>query len=67
MPLEKDEEKPAWAPLSENQRKDVECSFDGVSALNLPKPKTKAEEAKLVESFLNGLKKLFSQDDNWLF
>jgi Fe-S oxidoreductase len=67
LPLEKGEEKPAWAPLSESQRKDYECSLDGVSALNLPKPKNKAEEAKLVESFLNGLKKLLSQDDNWLF
>ena len=33
----------------------------------LPKPKDKQEEEKLVARFLSGLKKLLSQDDNWLF
>jgi Fe-S oxidoreductase len=66
-PLDVRDDKPAWAPLKEKQQKAYESSLDGVSALNLPKPKTKEEEEKLVESFLSGLRKLFSQDNNWTF
>ena len=54
-------------PLTEEQKERVESSLDGVSALSLPKPKNKEEEKKLVESFLRGLKKLLSQNDNWTF
>jgi len=61
------EDVPAYKPLSESQRNEYECSLDGVSALSLPKPKTKEEEEKLVQSFLRGLEKLLSEDDNWTF
>ena len=54
-------------PMSENQRNDYECSLDGISALNLPKPKSKAEEEELVKSFLNGIEKLLSEENNWTF
>ena len=54
-------------PLTEEQKERVESSLDGISALGLPKPKNKEEEKKLVESFLRGLKKLLSQNDNWTF
>ncbi|MGB9301099.1 MAG: (Fe-S)-binding protein, partial [Anaerolineae bacterium] len=54
-------------PLTDEQRKQLEHSLDGVSALGIPKPKNKAEEEKLVQGFLNGLRKLLSQDDNWTF
>ena len=66
-PLDQQEEKAPYSPLSENQKKNYECSLDGVSALALPKPKSKEEEEKLVERFLRGLEKLLSQKDNWLF
>lgn len=54
-------------PLTEEQKSRYECSLDGVSALSLPKPKTKEEEDKAVESFLNGLRKLLSKENNWTF
>ncbi|MFC1963984.1 (Fe-S)-binding protein [Chloroflexota bacterium] len=54
-------------PLNEEQRNEYECSLDGVSAVAIPKPKSKEEEEKLVQSFLNGLKKLLSKQDNWTF
>ncbi|HUS71260.1 MAG TPA: (Fe-S)-binding protein [Anaerolineae bacterium] len=54
-------------PLTDEQRKQLEHSLDGVSALGIPKPKNKAEEEKLVQGFLNGLRRLLSQDDNWTF
>ncbi|MDP2917767.1 MAG: (Fe-S)-binding protein, partial [Dehalococcoidia bacterium] len=58
---------PPIKPLTESQKNTYECSLDGVSALGLLKPKTKEEEEKLVRSFLNGLKKLLSREDNWTF
>src|SRR5512136_1425188 len=66
-PLDQTEAKPPIPPLSENQRKSYECALDGVSALTLPKPKNKEEEDKLVKRFLDGLRKLLSQNDNWTF
>jgi len=66
-PLDQQEKKTPYSPLSENEKKNYECSLDGVSALGLPKPRSKEEEEKLVEHFLSGLRKLLSQNDNWLF
>jgi len=54
-------------PLTEEQRDRYECSFDGISAVRLPRPKSKEEEDKLVAGFLSGLKKLLSKEDNWTF
>jgi hypothetical protein len=59
--------KAAVTPLTDEQRAECECSLDGVSALNLPKPKNKEEEDKLVASFLSGLEKLLSKENNWTF
>ncbi len=55
------------AELTDDQKSRWEYSLDGVSALNLPKPQSAAEEEKLVQAFLNGLRKLFSREDNWTF
>ncbi len=66
-PLDQPENKPPYLPLSESQKKNYECSLDGVSALSLPKPKNREEEEKLVKQFLSGLRKLLSQNDNWPF
>ncbi|MCJ7641313.1 MAG: hypothetical protein MUO29_05375, partial [Desulfobacterales bacterium] len=66
-PLNKGETKPPYSPLSEEQKKRVECGLDGVSALSLLKPENREEEEKLVERFLAGLQKLLSQNDNWTF
>ena len=66
-PLDQQEKEAPYPPLTENQKKSFECSLDGVSALALPKPKSKEEEEKLVARFLRGLEKLLSQNDNWTF
>ncbi len=58
---------PPVKPLTPEQKKKFESSLDGVSALRLPKPKTKEEEDRLVASFLNGLRKLLSKENNWTF
>jgi len=58
---------PATTELTEEQKERYESSFDGVVAIGLPKPKNKAEEEELVEKFLDGLRKLFSKENNWTF
>ena len=59
--------KPPIKPLTAEQKNRYECSLDGVSAIGIPKPKSKKEEDKLVEAFLNGLSKLLSKENNWTF
>jgi len=58
---------PAVKSLTTEQRNHYECSLDGVVALRLLKPKTKEEENKLIQSFLDGLRKLLSKENNWTF
>ncbi len=67
FPCGKTGKNPPVKLLSEEQKKAYECSLDGVLAVGIPKPKSKEEEDKLVQSFLNGFKKLLSQEDNWTF
>lgn len=54
-------------PLTDEQSNEYECSLDGVSAVAIPKPQTTEEKERLVRSFLSGLKKLFSTQNNWTF
>lgn len=65
-PLDQEKKDP-YPSLSEDQKKNYECFLDGISALSLPRPKNREEEEKLVQRFLEGLRKLLSSDDNWLF
>lgn len=65
-PYDTYEEEPL-TELTDDQKKKWEHSLDGVSAITLPKPESPEEERKLVEAFLNGLKKLTSRTDNWTF
>lgn len=44
-----------------------ECGLDGACALNIARPKSREEEDALVVSFLSGLDKLFSKENNWTF
>jgi Fe-S oxidoreductase len=57
----------AVRPLTDDQRNKYECSLDGISVVNIPRPQSEAEEQELVDKFLSGLRKLLSQDDNWTF
>jgi Fe-S oxidoreductase len=54
-------------PLTESAQQNLECDLDGTSVIQMPRPKSKAEEEALVQKFVNGLRKLFSADDNWTF
>ncbi|MFC2059612.1 4Fe-4S dicluster domain-containing protein, partial [Chloroflexota bacterium] len=58
---------PGTGELTELQREKYETSLDGVVAVAIPKPESKAEEEALVRKFLDGLRKLFSKENNWTF
>ena len=58
---------PGTGALTERQQEMYESSFDGVVAVAIPKPNNKAEEEALVKQFLNGMRKLFTREDNWTF
>lgn len=66
-PYDKPEDQLDIKRLSESQQQRLECSLDGFSALQLPRPQRREEEERLVQSFLAGVKKLFSRDDNGPF
>ena len=58
---------PAFKPLSAQIVEKYECLLDDTCAVNVPKPKTKAEEEELIRKFLAGLEKLFQRENNWTF
>jgi Fe-S oxidoreductase len=66
-PLDGPEKDHSWTPLSQQSKDKYECGLDDTCALNLPQPKTPAEEKQLVAKFLSGLEKLFTKENNWTF
>jgi Fe-S oxidoreductase len=56
-----------WKPLTDDQRSRYECSLDGIVATGMLKPESKEEEERRVKAFLDGLRKLLSQENNWTF
>jgi Fe-S oxidoreductase len=56
-----------WKPLSDEQKDKYCCLLDDVVVLQIPRPKTPREEEELVNKFLDGMRKLFSPENNWTF
>ena len=54
-------------PMTESARQNLECDLDGTTAIQIPRPKTRAQEEELVRKFINGVRKLFSPNNNWTF
>jgi len=65
-PFDKLEEEPPFSPLTEKALERFE-QLDDTIAVSIPKPTSKEEEDRLVGLFLSGLKRCFSEDDNWTF
>ena len=53
--------------LTEKQIEQFENSFDGVVGVAIPKSQNKTEEEALVNKFLDGMRKLFTEENNWTF
>ena len=64
-PFDTAEEDPFIEPLSEETEDLVR--LDDTILLNIPVPKTPEEEEKLVNTFLSGMRKLFTAENNWTF
>jgi len=56
-----------WKPFTDEQKQNTACILDEVCVLNIPMPKNKEEEEEMVNKFLNGMRKLFSKENNWTF
>ena len=66
FPFDKLDEEPAFKPLAETAKQKF-VVLDDTIAVNIPKPKNKEEEDRLVKGFLSGMRKLFNAADNWTF
>jgi Fe-S oxidoreductase len=62
-----DHVEPAFAPLSAEKRATCECSLDDTTLLSLPRPKSLREQQDLADRFVAGLRKLFTEENNWTF
>jgi Fe-S oxidoreductase len=67
MPLPGDFDDTEWKKLPEETKNQYACILDDVCILPVPVPKTKEEEEELVNKFINGMRKLFSNENNWTF
>jgi Fe-S oxidoreductase len=67
-PYDKPEMEPDLKEPRSDWREKYATDLDGYIAIDIPwKPKTKEEEEKLVNRFLEGLGKLLSKEGNWTF
>jgi Fe-S oxidoreductase len=66
-PFDQPRDLPEITPIKPETREELECSLDDTLAIGIPKPGSIKEEKALVEKFLNGLKKLFEENNNWVF
>jgi len=67
FPYNKPEEYPPLKQLTEEVRGKFESDLDGHLAVKILKPESKEEEERLVNQFLDGLKKLLTKENNWTF
>jgi Fe-S oxidoreductase len=65
-PFDRLDREPPMKQLSDSAKEKF-VNLDNTIAVNIPVPKTKAEEERLVKGFLSGMQKLFSAGDNWTF
>jgi Fe-S oxidoreductase len=66
-PYDNPEKDPAMREVTAEQKERYETSLDGIVAVGIPKPQSKAEEEEFVARFLSGLEKLFQKENNWTF
>ncbi len=67
MPLPADFVEKPWADLPEELKEKYACILDDVNILQIPMPKTVKEEEELVNKFIDGMRKLFTKENNWTF
>jgi len=66
-PLDQPDAIPEWKPLKDEVKESAPALLDDTLLLTIPKPETPEEEEELVNKFLDGLRKLFTKENNWPF
>jgi Fe-S oxidoreductase len=66
-PYDHDDPATLWKEISAERKAEIDASADGVSALSLKRPADPAEEQRLLDGLVAGLKKLTTKEDNWAF
>ena len=66
-PYDKIEDQPGFKQLKPEIREKYEPMLDGVIAIGKERPATMELEEELIGSFITGLNKLFSEENNWTF
>ncbi len=56
-----------WKPYTDAQKDEFCVLLDDVNVLQMPMPKTPAEEEEMVNKFIDGMRKLFTPENNWTF
>ncbi|MBI4739239.1 (Fe-S)-binding protein, partial [Candidatus Woesearchaeota archaeon] len=67
MPLPADFVENEWKEIPEETKLQYACILDDLCVLQIPNPKTREEEENLVNKFVDGMRKLFSKENNWTF
>ncbi|MBU0995995.1 MAG: (Fe-S)-binding protein [Proteobacteria bacterium] len=62
-----DAEENEWAEIPAETKGKYACILDDVCILPIPMPKTVKEEEALVNTFIDGMRKLFTKENNWTF
>lgn len=61
------QDEPPLKPIKEEWRESYVTELDGYIGIDVPMPKNNMEERELVNKFLKGLEKLFTNNNNWTF
>jgi Fe-S oxidoreductase len=56
-----------WQPLADEVKEKYAAILDDTCILPIPRPKTVEEEERLVNLFIQGMRKLFTKENNWTF
>ncbi|MBQ8743572.1 MAG: (Fe-S)-binding protein, partial [Mailhella sp.] len=64
-PMPVDYETYEWKVITDAQKQQYCCLLDDINVLLIPVPQTKAEEEEMVNRFLDGVRKLFTPENNW--
>lgn len=65
LPLEHHEED--WGRIPEETKENYCCILDDTCILPIPMPNSKQQEEELVNKFIDGMRKLFDEENNWTF
>ena len=62
-----DWEDPPYEEIPEHKKKGRDLSLDGIMNVIVPIPETEQEKEEMVAKFLQGLQKLLTKENNWMF